>query len=76
MACAGYCNLLLRTAISFELPIEKVQKLVSAVSNSEMTKMDPTVILSLSRYLEQQGEKERAVAVLKKALMVNRDPKL
>ena len=41
-----------------------------------MTKIDPTVIMTLSKYLEQKGEKDKAVAVLKKAFMVNRDTKL
>ena len=76
VACAGYCNLLLRTAISFELPIEKVQKLVTAIENSEMTKVDPTVVMTLSKYLEQKDMKQQAVAILKKAFMVNRDTKL
>ena len=76
VACAGYCNLLLRTAISFELPIEKVQKLVTAIENSEMTKVDPTVVMTLSKYLEQKDMKQQAVAILKKAFMVNRDKKL
>ena len=76
VACAGYCNLLLRTAVSFELPIAQVQKLVTAIENSEMTKIDSTVVMNLSKYLEQKDMKQQAVAILKKAFMVNRDTKL
>ena len=28
VACAGYCNLLIRSAMSFELPVEQADKLV------------------------------------------------
>ena len=49
--------MLLRTAVSFELPIAQVQKLVTAIENSEMTKIDSTVVMNLSKYLEQKDMK-------------------
>ena len=41
-----------------------------------MTKIDVTVIMTLSKYLEQKDRKQQAVAILKKAFIVNRDTKL
>jgi hypothetical protein len=66
VACAGYCNLLLRSAISFELTMTETQRLVEAISKS--TSVDPSVILTLSKYLEQQDKKDMAVDLLKKTL--------
>jgi len=53
VACPGYTNLLLRTAIQFELSLSATEKLVGAIRTYAPTKLDASVVLTLSRYLEQ-----------------------
>ena len=66
VACAGYTNLLIKTAISFELPTAQMQKLISAVQSKAST-ADPSVIIAMSHYLEQLNLKAEAVELLKNA---------
>lgn len=61
VACPGYTNLLLRTATQFELGMQTTQKLVGAVREFPSTQLDPSVVLSVSKYLEQQDKREIAV---------------
>ena len=67
VACPGYTNLLLRTATQFELPLATTGKLVESV-RGHATVLDPSVVLTLSTYLESQGKREDAVQVLSESL--------
>lgn len=71
VACAGYCNLLIKSAISFDLKMEQVVKLIDAVKNAK--NVDSSVIMNLSKYLEKEGNKEIAVELLKKSLESSKD---
>lgn len=63
LACAGYTNFLLNSAISFELPLNNTIGLVDAIKNHG-SNADPSVLLTASFYLEQQGKPEVAVELL------------
>lgn len=67
VACAGYANLLIKTAISFELPTAQMQKLIGAVQSKAST-IDSSVVIVMSHYLEQLDQKATAVELLKNAL--------
>ena len=75
VACAGYTNLLMRTAIQFELPLASSKRIVDAIKGaSNSASIDGSVIVTLSKYLEQQGQKAEAVEVLGNTLKHSRDP--
>ena len=76
LACPGYTNLLLRTAAQFELPLSTTEKLVSAIRESNMTTIDASIVLTLSKYLEQQDKCDVAVQVLSAALKTQKDKML
>lgn len=76
VACPGYTNLLLRTAAQFELPLATTEKLVSAIRESNMTTIDASVVLTLSKYLEQMDKRDVAVQVLSAALKTQKDKML
>ncbi len=65
--CPGYCNLLLQTAQSFEVPKQSMQKLIDAVEQ-KISQTEASVLINASHYLEMVDCKQQAVEILKKAL--------
>lgn len=73
VACAGYTNLLVKSAIQFELGLDNMQKIIDTITSASMTTIDSSVVLNLSKYLEMNDKRDIAVNLLKESLKVSRD---